>query len=127
MLPLVVASAPSIKVAAATHWLEWRTLPKFQRFRRLHIVVAVDEDGLSRGREIGAAGQDQRVRVGAELDFLRGKAHLLELPDEKVCRTDEIATGVFVCSGADAGDADEFPKFVDVGSALLVDVPQCVG
>ncbi len=64
VLPLVVARAAGVQVAAANLRIERRGIPQLQRVRRLHIVVAVDEKMRPAAVTLARGGQrDDRVAV----------------------------------------------------------------
>ena len=64
MLPLVVGRAAGIEGAVFNAGFERRGLPQFERLRRLHIVVAVDEEGGLLRIRLGSAGHHDGVAVG---------------------------------------------------------------
>src|ERR1019366_2886949 len=70
-LPFVVAGTAAVDVVAADFGLERRRFPLVERIGRLHVVVAIEEDGgLVGGAE--PLGVDQRVAVARVFDQLGG-------------------------------------------------------
>ena len=119
-LPLVVHRAARIEVAVAHLRLEGWTLPQLDGVHRLHVVVAVEENGRLVFR-FEPLAVDERMPVfqwldepdlldadGAELvgDELRGAAHVV----------------VVLVQRADAGDAQQRLEVFEEGVAVGFDV-----
>jgi hypothetical protein len=63
-LPFIVGGAAAVQIAAANRWLEGRGRPQVQRLGRLHVVVAVEQDGR-------LAGRVQRFSIDKRVHFRR--------------------------------------------------------
>ena len=65
VLALVITSTATEQRAAIDAWLEGRSFPEFERFGRLNIVVAVDEEmAASFGASVSVGGHDYGVTFG---------------------------------------------------------------
>ena len=104
-LSLVVAGAAREDVVAADFGLEGRGLPFVQRIGRLHVVVAVKENGGLAGRA-QPFGVDQRVAAAGIFDQFRGShAGGAQLVQGEVGGAADV--GLVFRQRADRGDAEE--------------------
>ena len=101
-LALVVRGPASIKVAVADCRLERRREPGLQRFGRLDVIMAVDEQGgFTRGPEPFRI--NNRMALGG--DQLGFQPHRGQIITDEGCRP--LGIGIVVRLGADAGNPDQ--------------------
>ena len=101
-LPFVVGRPPGVEVAVANGRLERRREPWLQGLRRLHVVVAIHEQGwFTRGLE------PFRINQGMAFgrDQLGLQSHRGQIVADEGSRSPRI--GIVVRLGADAGNPDE--------------------
>ena len=103
-LAFVVGGAAAEEIAVANGGFKGGRSPKIERFRRLHIVVAVKEDG-------GLAGSFERFRIHERMEIGRNNFNFLESRGAKIVR--HPASGAFdvrfmLALGAHAGDSQKF-------------------
>src|SRR4029077_6209416 len=116
-LTLVIRGAAAEKIAVANGGFEGGRSPKIERFRRLHIIVAVKEDS-------GLAGSFERLRIHKRMEICRNNFNFLESRSAKIVR--HPASGAFdvrfvLPLGTHAGDSQKFAKF----SQMLVAITFC--
>ena len=114
-LALVVGGAAGVEVAVANRRLERRREPGLQRLGRLHVVVAVDQQGRF-ARRTEPFGVDDGVPLGG--DQLGFQPHRRQVVADEVGRSPSV--GVVIRLGADAGNPDQVLELLfEVGPMLL--------
>ncbi len=114
VLSLVVADAAGVDAPVADGRLEGRAHPRLVGLGRLHVVMAVEEDGRLAGHVRSAA---EHHRMAAGRNRLDLHAELAEHVDEQ-CRH----LGDALVLGADARMADIVHQPFDEGGAVLFDM-----
>jgi len=106
-LAFVIGGAASKEIAIANGGFEgWRS-PEIERFRGLHVVVAVEQDsGLARSFE--RFGVDERMEIrGNDFNFLKtGSAKIVGDPASRA-----FDVRFVFALGADTGDSQKFAEF----------------
>ena len=116
-LSLVVAGPTRVELAVADRRLEGGRRPFVQRLRRLHVVVAVDEEG-GAPVDMGALGPDHRMP--GPLDQLDLAApEPAQVVAEPFGGPPAVAGAVGV--GADAGDAEKLGELAEHAVLLTRD------
>ena len=116
-LPLVVGRAARVDFAVADGRLEGRGFPQLDRVDRLHVVVAVEEDGRRARRAQPVAVDDREAGRVDQLDVLQpDAAHLLRRPVRAA-----LHVGRVLRQRADAGDGEVLLELVDVVVAVRID------
>src|SRR5208282_3522949 len=105
-LAFVIGGATAEDIAVANGGFEGGRSPKIERFRGLHIVVAVKEDS-------GLAGSFERFSIYERMEIGRNNFDFLEAGGAKIVR--DPASGAFDVRfvfglGADAGDSQKFAQ-----------------
>jgi hypothetical protein len=106
-LSLVVHGAAREDLPVAHRRLEGRRRPELERLGRLHVVVAVDEDGLRAGRPAPFTEHD---RVPRRLEDLRRQARGPHVRRQPLRRARHV--GLVLGARADARDAEEREQLV---------------
>jgi len=118
-LSLVVTGAARVDDVVFDPGLEWRRIPQVQWIHRLHVVVAVEEQGLAVGPDLGFS-IDQRM--AAQVEDLDRQAQFFQLVGDKGGRAPGVL--VVVALGTDARYLEKFDQLVDVFGAVAVQVAQ---
>ena len=122
-LALVVGGAPSVDASVSHRGLERRGVPEVQGFRRLYVVVTVDQD---RGRAAtGPAPLAQDHGVPRRFGDLCGQSRL----DQLVPKPDGCGAGVVVVLGssADRGNPEALEQLFLEAGHLPLDERHVVG
>ncbi len=146
VLAFIVACAAGEKCATLDARLERRRFPKFERFRRLHVVVAIDDEvqAMGGGRRAEGGGQraggpsdfrpltsDLRLPVGQRLVGSFGHNHRvplsraepgfqsnpLAMADDPLCAGLQILAMLWL--GRDAGEANILTELVHEARLVL--------
>ncbi len=119
-LPLVVGRTAGEEIPVAPRRLERWASPQFQRVRRLHVVMSINQDGRRPG-DVGRLGIDQGMTTRA--DNLGRQAHPPELRIHPLGRFLDI--GLVDWIGAYAGNSQKITQFglkLDrVGRQILIE------
>ena len=116
-LALVVGGAARVDLAVADGRLERRRLPQVQGIDRLHVVVAVEQDGRRPGRPQPVAVDDRIAGRLEQPDVLQpDAAHFVAAPFGTAADV-----GFVLGQRADARDGQQRLQFVDVSVAVDVD------
>src|SRR5580693_1179153 len=113
-LAFVIGGAAAEKIAIAHGRFEGGRGPKIERFRRLHIIVAVEEDR-------GLAGDFERFGINERMEICRNNFNFLETGGAKIVghpasRTFDVR--LVLALGADTGDPQEFAKLCQMLVAM---------
>ena len=120
MLALVVADAAGINIAAHPARLKGRRRPEVERIRRLHIVVAVNEE--CRFFRVGMRGLGHHHRGAGGLAEFRLQAGLEAAGDQPFATASHVIGMIRL--GADAWDARVGKKLLDEALFVLRQVLQ---
>ncbi len=117
-LPLVVGGAAGVQIAAANGGFKCRRGPEVQRLGRLHIVMAVEEDGRFAGRAQRFA-IDERVHFrGQDFDVVEARGAQLFGDPLRGALDVRLVLGL----RADAWNPQEFVELVQMFVALGINV-----
>jgi hypothetical protein len=116
-LAFVVSGAARVDFAVTDRGLERRRLPELDGVHRLHVVMAVEQDGGSIRSAQPVAIDDREAWRVDEPDVLQAD------PLHLVCRPFRTRTHVvgMLREGADARDREVSLQFLDVAVAIGVD------
>src|SRR5579859_1010722 len=113
-LAFVVRGPAAEEIAGAHGGFECGGSPKIKRFRRLHVVVAIKEDG-------GLAGSFERFGIDERMEIRRNDFDLLETGSAKIVghpasRAFDVRLVFALC--AHAGDSQEFAQLCQMLVAI---------
>jgi len=114
-LAFVIGGAAAEEIAVANSGFERGRSPKIERFRGLHIVVAIKEDG-------GFAGSFERFGIDKRMEIRRNDFDFLEAGSAKIISYptgSAFDVGLVFAFGAHAGDSQEFAKLRQMLVAII--------